>query len=592
MADHSEEARLSALQQLGLLDTGPSESFDRITRMASQIFGLPIAAVSLTDRDRQWFKSRVGVDHTSIPRDKAPCAAVAESRDLLVVPDLLADPWYKDSVLAQSGIRFYAGAPLTTREGFSLGAMCVLGTQPREATPAETAALSDLAAMVMSQIELQHAFGRIDPVSGLPNRTQFEDDLEDLARDNPGGLKYSAVAIDLATSEEVSQAARVLGGSYLDDLVREATANLRLALGPDRKAYHVGMNQLAFLSPPDTNSAAYIDVLNVRLEQIRKGAMSRFTATPVIGVVPFVLGRMKPRDVLRLAQSAVQDARINGATISAYSASHDEVYQRRFSLLNDFGNALESGQQLRLVYQPRVDLASGRCVGLEALLRWRHPTLGDISPAEFIPIIEQSPLVRDTTAWVLTRAVSQLSEWRLAALDLQVSVNVSVSNLREADFAARVIANVAACSLPPSSLELEVTESAVMTGTESAAAQLEAIAAAGIRLAIDDFGTGYSSLSYLQQLPARTLKIDRSFVNGCETDARKAALISAMVTLAHDLNYKVVAEGVETQACLDRLAELGCDEVQGYFFARPMEASALIQWLAGFHRTEATSEAA
>ena len=186
MRDYQENARLDALRQLKLLDTAPSESFDRITRMASQIFGLPVAAISLTDRDRQWFKSRVGVDHWSIPRDRAPCAALAESTKPLVIEDLLADSYYADSVLGRAGTRFYAGAPLVTSEGFGLGSLCVLGTQPRKASAAELAALVDLAAMVMAQIELQHAFGRIDPVSGMPTTTQFREDLSDLARDHPG----------------------------------------------------------------------------------------------------------------------------------------------------------------------------------------------------------------------------------------------------------------------------------------------------------------------------------------------------------------------------------------------------------------------
>lgn len=181
-----EEARLDALYQLNLLDTAPSATFDRITRMASQIFNLPIAAVSLTDRDRQWFKSRVGVEHTSIPREKAPCAQVAETNEGLVIPDLLADECYANSILAGTGVRFYAGVPLVTREGFGLGSLCVLGAEPRTVSDQEMAGLSDLADMVMSQIEMQHAFGRIDPLSGLPNRTQFLDDLEDLGRDTPG----------------------------------------------------------------------------------------------------------------------------------------------------------------------------------------------------------------------------------------------------------------------------------------------------------------------------------------------------------------------------------------------------------------------
>ena len=235
--DFQEEARLDALTQLKLLDTSPSESFDRITRMAAQIFGLPIAAVSLTDRDRQWFKSRVGVEHCSIPRDKAPCSAVAEARDLVVIEDFATHPCYSNSVLAEHGTRFYAGAPLVTRDGYGLGALCVLGAEPRVATPEELAALTDLAAMVMEQIELQHAFGRIDPVSGLPTRAQFCDDLADLALDCPGQARIAVVA-DLARDDQIAKIVGAMGAARLDELVREAAHAIQNILGPDRTAYH------------------------------------------------------------------------------------------------------------------------------------------------------------------------------------------------------------------------------------------------------------------------------------------------------------------------------------------------------------------
>lgn len=580
MMPYNEDSRLDALYKLSLLDTPPSESFDRITRMASQIFGLPISAVSLTDHDRQWFKSRVGVEHQPIPRDKAPCARVAERAEVVLIPDLLADDHYRNSVLAGQSIRFYAGAPLVTRDGFGLGALCVLGTEPRTATPAEMAALNDLAQMVMAQIELQHAFGRIDPLSGLPNRTQFLDDLDDLGRDDPGRRRF-AVLIDLARAEQLNTGVRVMGSDYLDDMVQEATRTLRAGLDADRKAYHVGATQFAFLAPPEVDEATYLDRLRPVLEQFRSTATSRFVMSAALGVAPFVTGETAPRDVLRTAHSAALDARGLEMPVSVYSTAKDRAHSRRFRLLNDFGAALERPEQLRLVFQPRLDLATRTCLGAEALLRWSHPTLGEISPGEFIPIIEQTSLARATTAWVLDTALRQLAAWRAVGKDIQLSINVSAANLEEQDFAQRVQLHLLKYRVPPAMLELEVTESAVMDNAAQALGLLAALKASGIRLAIDDFGTGYSSLAYLQRLPAQVVKIDQSFVRDLANGEREQALVRSMITLSHDLGYRVVAEGIESAEAAEMLAAMGCDEGQGYHFARPMEVAAFERWLTG-----------
>ena len=267
------------------------------------------------------------------------------------------------------------------------------------------------------------------------------------------------------------------------------------------------------------------------------------------------------------------------ARVAIYSPEVDQGHQRRFTLINDFGEALASGDQLRLVYQPRVDLASRRCVGVEALLRWQHPTLGEVPPGEFIPLVERTAMARATTDWVLEAAVAQAARWRRAGLTLRVSVNISAANLEEADFLERLRSRLARHAVPPAWLELELTESAMMSDSRAALAQLARIAEAGIELAIDDFGTGYSSLSYLQQLPASVLKIDQSFMRDLAGDARKQALVGTMVELAHKFDYRVVAEGVETDAVLRVIEASGCDEVQGYLIARPMEAATFGRWL-------------
>jgi EAL domain-containing protein (putative c-di-GMP-specific phosphodiesterase class I)/GAF domain-containing protein len=578
---HSEAARIDALRNLGILDTAPSESFDRITRMASRIFDLPIAAVSLTDSDRQWFKSRVGVDHWEIPRDAAPCSEVAEDTDFVLIQDFQKSECYRDSPLGKSGVRFYAGAPLVTREGHGLGALCVLGLEPRDVTDEEVSALKDLAAMVMSQIEMHHAFGRIDPASGLPNRNQFLEDLEDMARDHAGEWRH-AVVVDLLTADDLADLLRVAGPSALEDVTARSIRAIRGALS-SAKLYAVGQTQYAFVVESIEIGDVMAMVSQIRAQTV-EGAETIdavFAANTVIGVAPVELGKVSARDVLRMASGASHDAREAGEAgeaIGLYSQSLDDAHRRRFSMLEKLRRALVEDTGLSLNFQPRVDLKSGACIGAEALLRWTDPELGSISPAEFIPLVEKTTLARAVTGWVMTAAVSQAAEWRARGVELVVSLNVSAANLVEVDFADRLIAELEKANLPSSAIEIELTESAVITNGASALAQLDRIAAAGIRIAIDDFGTGYSSLSYLEALPASVVKIDQSFMAHVGQDARSDTLVGTMITLAHDLGYRVVAEGVETNEIYDFLAEKGCDEAQGYLIARPLTPEAFLEW--------------
>ncbi|MTV40046.1 putative bifunctional diguanylate cyclase/phosphodiesterase [Duganella radicis] len=574
----NEARRLDALHKLNLLDTPPSEAFDRITRTAANLFQLPIAAVSLTDSDRQWFKSRVGVGHDSIPRMRAPCGQVADSSEVLVLPDLREDDYYRDSLLAASGIRYYAGAPLITTDGHCLGAICVLGTEPRATTEQELAALRDLAGMVMAQIELQHALGRIDAISGLPNRHQFIEDFQDLQLDTAAGEQGLAVLINLATPEQLVHATRAMQSSYLDELVTDAARWLRNTIGPGRRIYHVATAQFMLMSPPGATLEGWLPLVETKMREALAVARSCHVATPSAGVVAFEIGHTDSLAVLRKAQSAAHDAIDSPTHVAVYSQQEDAMYQRRFRLLNDFVTALKSHDQLRLVYQPRIDVASNRCIGAEALLRWNHPELGVIGPAEFIPVIERSGLAQAVTAWVLETALRQQWEWRAAGLAVQVSVNVSPVNLIEPGFAGSVADALARHRLPANCLELEITESAIMEQPAKAHATLAAIAALGVGLAIDDFGTGYSSLAYLQKMPADVVKIDQSFVRELENDVRRQALVRAMITLSQDLGHRVVAEGVENSAVLDFLRRAGCEEVQGYLFAAPLEAQAFANY--------------
>ncbi|MCK8782289.1 EAL domain-containing protein [Rhizobium sp. NTR19] len=234
--------------------------------------------------------------------------------------------------------------------------------------------------------------------------------------------------------------------------------------------------------------------------------------------------------------------------------------------------------------QPRVDLASGKTVSAEALLRWRHPELGEISPAEFVPVIENTALAWPMTKWVLATACNQLGEWRRQGIALTLSVNLAASNLKE-DVVGELLSNLSLNDLPPGSLEVELTETSLMQDSAQVLAKLDEMVELGVNLAIDDFGTGYSSLSYLQRLPVSVVKIDRSFIRALGDGSREQKLVHSMIKLSHEMGYRVVAEGIEAPEAAELLRVMGCDEGQGYLFSRPLEVADFGDLLAAGHPT-------
>ena len=574
LLDHvvNEEARLNALRNLSLLDSAPSDSFDRLTRLASQLLAAPVSTISLTDRDRQWFKSKVGVDLTEIPREQAPCAYAIEGKGVFVVPDLTADPRFVGSPLAESGIRFYAGAPLFTREGHGLGTLCVVDDKVRELRDGEEQVLLDLAGMVMSQIELQNLVGRVDATTGQANQFQLFEDLDDLTRREPG-TATSLLSVDILSPTRETYAARTLGSDSIGLLMQQAINILRRSAGNSARLYHVDRTRCAILVEDDLlGGHALADrIVNALHEPIACGGVP-VTADPAIGIYDFIVGEVEPREAFKRMSNAGDDAPHTGTRHARYDPASAQRNARRFALLNDFGAALDEPGQLSLVYQPRIQLASGKRCGVEALIRWDHPKLGAVSPGEFVPLVEQTALVRSMTEWVVGAAIEQARVWSAAGMPLPVSINASAMNLDEDDFAVRLLGAASEAGIAHHLLELEFTESTIAHDPARVIAQLHELRSQGVEIAIDDFGTGYSNLSYLQQLPVSVLKIDQAFVRDIVTSGKDRLLVKTMIAMGHDLGYRVVAEGIETQAAYDMLGEWGCDEGQGYLMSKPVSA--------------------
>ncbi len=285
-----------------------------------------------------------------------------------------------------------------------------------------------------------------------------------------------------------------------------------------------------------------------------------------------------PSILLSRADVAMRQAKSEVSGFCIYEPGHDPYSRRRLGRLGELRNAI-AHHELVLYYQPKIDLVSGKVMGVEALVRWPRTDKNMVSPVEFIPLAEQTGLIRPLTLWVLEQAVRQCGNWRASGIDIKVSVNLSARNLLDSTLPDILMKMLADLQVTSDSLMLEVTESAVMLHPERALKILTQLHEMGACLSVDDFGTGYSSLAYLRKLPVCEVKIDQSFVFGMVKNENDAIIVRSTIDLAHNLGLKVVAEGVEDQETLHMLAALGCDTGQGYFFARPMPADDLSRWL-------------
>ncbi|OMQ14887.1 hypothetical protein A7K94_0213400 [Modestobacter sp. VKM Ac-2676] len=392
--------------------------------------------------------------------------------------------------------------------------------------------------------------------------------------------------VDLDRFKEVNDG---LGHSAGDDLLRRVSRRLADHLPAESMAGRLGGDEFAVVVP--TASVAELAELPGTLGADLV-ALSRepYDVDGLVLHAPTCVGTTghdadgHPASgcatrLLRRADAALYDAKRHGATAVTYDATRHVDTSGRITLVEELRAAVES-DQLVLWYQPQVDIASRRTIGVEALVRWQHPTRGLLAPAEFLALAEMHALMGPLTERVLTEAVRQGAAWRRAGTPLRVSVNLSASNLSDTQLPARVAALLAEHRLPASALVLEVTETVLMTEPDAGLVVVRALAELGVAISIDDFGTGYSSLTYLRDLPVTELKLDRSFTADLLTDPRTTAIVHGTIELAHRLGLRVVAEGVETPTTLAHLARLQCDESQGYLHSRPVPAHAIAPWLA------------
>jgi diguanylate cyclase (GGDEF)-like protein len=414
-----------------------------------------------------------------------------------------------------------------------------------------------------------------DALTDLPNRLLLQQRVERaLAAGHGDGRLVALVLLDMDRFREVND---TLGHRHGDALIMEMADRLRQHVGPDGTVARLGGDEFAVLLTDLGDATAAV----AAAESIRLALHAPVTVGGVTLAVEASAGvSTSPGDatdassLLQHADVAMYVAKRGHRGVALYDPADDEHSPDRLQLLADLARAIDA-DELVLHYQPKCDLA-GAVRGVEALVRWQHPTRGLLPPAEFVPAAERTGLIHPLTEVVLAAAARQARAWFDAGTPIPVAVNVSTRSLLDPGFAERVLAHLAAHRTPPELLGLEITETTIMEDPDRALAVLSRLADARIRLSIDDFGTGYSSLAYLKALPVHELKIDRSFVAAMTSSERDHVLVASTVALGHRLGLDVVAEGVEDEATRDALAGLGCELAQGYLFSRPAPAEALV----------------
>ncbi|MDK6076759.1 putative bifunctional diguanylate cyclase/phosphodiesterase [Massilia varians] len=598
-----EAQRLAALHATRLLGSAPEETFDRITRTAARLLGVPIALVSLIDKDRQWFKSRTGLDACETPRDISFCGHAILSDEPLVVPDAAQDARFVDNPLVTGDmhLRFYAGVQLYSVDRKKIGTLCVIDSRPRQLGPGELDALRDLARMVEQLVyhrqlamaaqslseRLQDcapapggspASGELawlvahDLLTGLPNRQAMLRAIQgSIAGWRADGTPALVACINVDRFKRFNE---TLGHRAGDEILVGLATSLQALLREGDMLARAGSDEFLLLlhargEHPEPERA---------FDRIMAAA-NRAIPTPdgEIALTCSIGTTLLPQDgddadaLLNNAVTAMRHAKAQGrGAIVRFTPELRTEHGRRLTLESHLRRAIAQ-DELFLQYQPKVDLRSGGLAGFEALVRWRHPEHGVIPPDEFIPIAEESGMIVPIGEWVLRSAVGQLAAWRAQGLPLApVAVNLSARQFLQSDVIAMVGELLEQSGVAPGLLELELTESVSMADPERSVVVMRGLGDLGVMLSIDDFGTGYSSFGYLRRLPLDKLKIDKSFVQDMAHSAESSAIVQAIVAMAHRLQLAVIAEGVETADQVAALRKADCDQIQGYYYSRPL----------------------
>ena len=570
------------LQALRTPDICRDDVLSKFTNLVSKTLGVPSSFISVLDDEFQYIKAAHNFSVGETLRSDSLCQYVVEGDNPLVVPDTHLDDCFATNpfVIGEPFVRFYAGVPLKSREGLVVGTLCVVDGKPHAFSAEKLATMTLLSQLVISFLEAWHSVGFTDLVTGLPNRQQLVRDLQSLHTAGDSTL-HRLVLIDCIDMPRAYELARSLGMAPVEGLLKDMATllPLRLRPGKDELLYTVATGRFALLTKQDSPLCA--EWVAQRMEGVRAEigeGLSVDLATHT-GETLFSATEVSAQEALRRAVSALHEAICRGIPCMSFSEKNDERRTDDFTLVNDLATAVRHNHGLYLVFQPKICLSSGLPIGLEALIRWRHPTRGELSPAVFIPLAEQTTLLQEITEWVIDRTIERLKRLNGQGIQLPITVNVSVRDFSQENFADKLESKMLKARLPTKLLGIECLETERIIESSAAINGLEMLKLRGFGISLDDFGTGYSNISYLRKMPLDVIKLDRSIVGGLATDTASRIITRSIIAMLKELDYVVLAEGVENIETLEALKEFGCDQAQGFFHSRPLPEGELDKWL-------------
>ncbi len=434
------------------------------------------------------------------------------------------------------------------------------------------------AMLAQSRQELEHRANH-DSLTGLPNRSCLHERMAQWLGSTE--CRHSGIALMLLDLNRFKEVNDTLGHRVGDQLLKTVAHDLAMLLASHpAEVFRLGGDEFVILARGSHQQVQTLaEQVCAALREPRSVECIRLELSGSVGIAHFPEHGDSSHALLRCADVAMYHAKANGFGSMLYNSQYDSHSPRRLALISDLATAIRE-DQLVLYFQPRIDLHSGRCIGCEALIRWQHPQQGMVPPADFIPAAEMSDIIHPLSQWVLSQALRQSRQWLDAGIQLAVAVNLSARNLVDQQCPQLVGQLLQQFGIAAHLLEIEITESALISDPERALEVLQQFRQLGLTIAIDDFGTGYSSLNYLKRLPIHTLKIDRSFVQHMLVEPADEVIVRSTIGLAHSFGLTVVAEGVEDSQTLAALQALGCDQAQGFYIARPLPAAEFVQWLA------------